>query len=180
MTILALLLSPLLALQGVGDTVIAVKNNDPDTWTLEYPRIVQPYVLDYRRCLTGQMRRVTGEANFETQHASDIPACEKEFEQAVADSTRVLSGRERYEDWTPATVRTLFVRMGAIHVARGADLDNQFRLRIQRAARARANYDDEKPRGLVLELHDASVVKARTDATASAAEAAIKDDDAKD
>ena len=70
----------------------------------------------------------------------------------------------------------MFEHVGRIHIARGADLDNQFTY-IQRMAHVnQEQYEAEKPKGLVIELHDASVIKARTDATAAAAEAARERD----
>ena len=178
MSLLPLLFAPLLSLQGVGDAVVAIENDTPETWTVEYPRLIQPYVADYRRCLVGQNRRVTGEADFERQHRADLPACEAAFDKALTASNAALAGRENYTDFTAQDVRDVFEHIGRIHIARGADLDNQFRLRLQRAARARAEYEDTKPPTLVLELLDASVVKARTDATAASAEAAMENDDA--
>lgn len=175
MTSISLILAPLMALQSVGSAPVAIENDAPETWTLEYPRVIQPYVADYRRCLTGQMRRVTGEANFETQHRSDVEKCTGDFEQAMEDPNRVLVGRGEYADLTPTDVREIFEHVGRIHIARGADLDNQFTY-IQRMMRVhQEQYDNERPKGLVLELHDASVVKARTDATAAAAEAAYEE-----
>lgn len=174
MTVLALTLAPLLALQAAGASPVAVKNDAPETWTLEYPRIIQPYVADYRRCLTGQMRTVSGVANFEEQHRSDIDACRDQSVEAEKAANAVLAGRSDYADMTPSDVHEVFEHIGRIHIARGADLDNQFTY-IQRSMQAaRDQYEAEKPKGLVLELRDASVVKARTDATAAAAEAAYQ------
>lgn len=172
MTSLSLILAPMLALQGAGQTAIAVENDAPETWTLEYPRLIQPYVEDYRRCLTSQMRRVSGEANFEMQHRSDVPACADEYEDAQASANSALAGRNEYTDFTPTDVREIFAHLNRIHIARGADLDSQFTFLLRRGELAREEYEAERPKGLVLELHDASVVKARTDATAAAAEAA--------
>lgn len=174
MTSLTLILTPLLALQGVGQAPVALENDAPETWTLEYPRIIQPFIEDYRRCLTGQMRRVTGQADFEDQHRSDVNTCSKEFEEAQAGANRVLSGRGDYQEYSPADIREVFEHLGRIHIARGADLDNQFTYILRRSQELRDDYEAERPKGLVLELRDASVVKARTDATAAAAEADMK------
>ena len=73
MTSLTLLIAPLIALQGVGQAPVAIENDAPETWTLEYPRLIQPFVADYRRCLAVQMRTVRGKADFEAQHRSDLP-----------------------------------------------------------------------------------------------------------
>lgn len=179
MNSLSLILAPMLMLQGVGQAPVAIKNDAPETWTLEYPRLIQPFVDDYRRCLAGQMRRVTGNADFELQHRSDLPSCEQVSIEAQAAATAALAAREGYSDYTADDVREIFEHAGRIHIARGADLDQQFTFVFQRSEAAREEYDEDNPRGLVLELYDASVVKARTDATAAAAEAAYQDREAR-
>jgi len=172
MNSLTFIIAPLIALQGVGQAPAAVENDAPETWTLEYPRIIQPFVEDYRRCLTGQMRFFSGEANFEMQHRSDVPECADELEEAQGAANLVLSRRGDYSDYTPDDIREVFEHLHRIHIARGADLDGQFTYWLRRSEIAYNTYQAERPKGLVLELHDASVVKARTDATAAAAEAA--------
>ena len=172
MTSLSLLIAPMIALQGVGQAPVAIENDAPETWTLEYPRLIQPFVEDYRRCLTGRMRRVTGEADFEVQHRADVPGCEEVSTEAQAAAVATLASRSEYSDYTADDVREIFEHAGRIHIARGADLDQQFTFTLSRMQETREEYDESKPRGLVLELRDASVVKARTDATAAAAEAA--------
>jgi hypothetical protein len=47
--LLAPFLAPSLALQSVGEAVVAVKNDNPETWSVEYPRLIQPFVAHYRR-----------------------------------------------------------------------------------------------------------------------------------
>lgn len=172
MTSLALMLSPLFALQSVGQTTIAIENDNPETWTLEYPRIVQPYVQDYRRCLVGGDRRVTGQPDFEVQHRSDVPRCLEVREEAEANANEVLANRTGFDSFPPDEVNRIFDLIGRIHIARGADLDQQFTQRLQASEQARAQYDDERPRGLVVELLDGSVVRSRMEASAEAAEAA--------
>ncbi|BDI59851.1 hypothetical protein [Qipengyuania nanhaisediminis] len=172
MTSLILLLAPLFTLQGVGEAPTAIENDAPETWTLEYPRLIQPYVADYRRCLTGQMHRVTGEANFEMQHRADVPHCEEVSRKAQASANAALARSGNFPGYTEADVREIFEHVGRIHIARGADLDQQFTFFVRRRQAARDEFEANRPRGLVLELHDASVVKARTDATAAAAVAA--------
>jgi hypothetical protein len=161
------ILASLLALQAVGEAAIAIKNDNPETWTVEYPRLIQPYVQDYRRCLKVTNRTVTGVANFEAQHAADLPRCAERRAKAVADSNAELAGAKTA--MTPEEVEQLFTNIGRIHIARGADLDKQFRQRMAGAEAASDNYQATRPKGLVIELRDASVVKARTDASAAAA-----------
>lgn len=164
-----MILASLLALQAAGEAVVAIKNDAPETWTVEYPQRIQPFVQDYRRCLVVTNRRVTGVANFEEQHRADLPRCLKVSETAQAEANRVLAGRGEAAEFTPDDVREVFDHVGRIHIARGADLDFQFRQRLAGAEAASANYEATRPKGLVIELRDASVVKARTDATAAAA-----------
>lgn len=170
---IAALIAPLLTLQSVGEAVVAIKNDNPETWTVEYPRLIQPYVQDYRRCLKVTNRTVTGIANFEAQHAADLPRCAEQQAKAVADSNAALAGAKTA--MTPQEVEQLFANIGRIHIARGADLDKQFRQRMAGAEAASDAYETNRPKGLVIELRDASVVKARTDASAAAAAEKDKD-----
>ncbi|GAB4482947.1 MAG: hypothetical protein OHK0018_14560 [Erythrobacter tepidarius] len=169
----ATLIAPLLVLQAVGEAVVAVKNDNPETWTVEYPRLIQPFVQDYRRCLKVTNRTVTGIANFEAQHAADLPRCAERRAKAIAESNAALAGAKTA--MSPEEVDQLFTTIGRIHIARGADLDRQFRQRLAGAEAARAAYEAGRPKGLVIELRDASVVKARTDASAAVAAEQDKD-----
>lgn len=180
MTTLALILAPVLALQAVGQTPIAIENDNPETWTLEYPRLIQPYISDYRRCLLAGDRRVTGEADFEVQHRSDLPRCAEERETAIESANAVIANRTGYAQFTPENVAGIFDLIGRIHVARGADLDQQFLQRIRGAEAAQAQYDEDRPTGLVLELRDISVVKSRTDADAGSDEAETEETNVED
>ncbi len=163
MTTLVLALAPLLALQGAAETAVAIPNDAPETWSVEYPRIVAPHVADYRRCLNAVDRRLTGKPDFEPQHRADIPRCEAVSRAAQAEANRVLAGRPGYTEFTPERIAEAFDHIGRIHIARGADLDNQFRMRIEGAERVRDEYERTRPKGLVIELHDASEVKAQID-----------------
>ena len=157
-----------LALQGVGEAVIAIKNDNPETWTVEYPRLIQPYVADYRRCLAVTNRRIAGKADFEAQHSGDVTRCAEVKAKAIAQSNADLAGAKT--TMSPEEVDRLFDNIGKIHVARGRDLDQQFTSRMAGAEAASDAYETTRPKGLVIELRDASVVKARTDASAAAAE----------
>ncbi len=164
--IIAALFAPLLALQSTGEAVVAIKNDNPETWTVEYPRLIQPQVADYRRCLSVTNRNLAGKADFEAQHAADLTRCAERRAKAITESNVLLDGAKT--TLSPAEVDQLFANIGKIHVARGRDLDQQFTSRLA-GAEARSNaYEAARPKGLVIELRDASVVKARTDATAPA------------
>ncbi len=173
--IAATVLAPLLALQASGEAAIAIKNDNPETWTVEYPRLIQPYVAEYRRCLAISDRRIAGKADLEAQHASDVTRCATVRATAIAQSNEVLSGAKT--TLSPEAVNTLFDNIGKIHVARGRDLDQQFTSRLAGAAAATEAYEANKPKGLVIELRDASVVKARTDLLAPATTAPRQDKD---
>jgi hypothetical protein len=162
-------LALVIGLQSVPQTVVAVKNDDPETWVVEYPRLIQPFVQEYRQCLNVSDRRVTGEANFEVQHRADVPRCEEVKATVIARSNAAMAGAKSAIG--PEEVDQLFANIGLIHVARGRDLDDQFKQRIAAAAAAQAQYENERPRGLVLELHDASVVKSRAELQGAAAPA---------
>lgn len=171
--IVAAFLAPLLALQSTGEAALAVKNDNPETWTVEYPLLIKPYVADYRRCLAVTNRRIAGKADFESQHAGDVARCIAARTKAVADSNEVLAGAKT--TLSPEEVDRLFDNIGKIHIARGRDLDQQFLMRLAGAEAAGEAYEANKPKGLVIELRDASVVKARTDATAPKANEQDKD-----
>ena len=147
----------------------------PETWSVEYPRLIQPQVADYRRCLVVANRRIAGKADFESQHTADLTRCAERKAAAIAAANEALAGAKT--PMSPQEVEQLFANIGKIHVARGADLDKQFTQRMAGAQTVNDAYEANRPKGLVIELHDASVIKARTDASAAAAAAANKDKD---
>lgn len=167
MTSLTLAFAPLFALQTLGSAPVAIENDNPETWTLEYPRLIQPFVEDYRRCLTVQIRSVNGVANFEEQHRASVPNCTEERAEAEASANGIIAGRTGYDEFGPDQVRVIFDRIGLIHIARGADLDSQFMARQARASARVEEYHQERPEGFVLELRDASVVQDRLEAGAA-------------
>jgi hypothetical protein len=170
---LATLIASLIALQATGEAPVAVKNDDPETWSVEYPLLIKPQVASYRRCLALTDRRIAGKADFEAQHAGDVTRCTKAREAAITEANAALAGAKT--TLPPEEVDLLFTNIGRIHVARGRDLDLQFNARMVGAQAAGEAYEAGRPKGLVIELRDASVVKARTDA--AAATAAEKDKD---
>lgn len=164
--IFSALVAPALAVQAMGEAASAIRNDNPETWSVEYPRLIQPQVSDYRRCLTVTDRRIAGKADFEAQHAADLARCADRREANIAAANAALGGAAT--TLSPDEVARLFDAIGRIHVARGRDLDQQFTSRMTGAASATEAYDANRPKGLVIELRDASVVKARTDASAAA------------
>jgi len=172
LTSLAFALSVPLSLQGVGEAVTAIKNDDPETWTVEYPRIIRPFVVEYRQCLNVSDRRVTGSADFEAQHRTDIPRCVEQRAKSLASAKAEMVGAK--SQLSDAQLAAVFDTVGFIHVARGRDLDDQFKQRLAASERAKAQYQKDKPKGLVLELHDGSVVKSRAEIEGQAVSATEK------
>ncbi|MEP0189324.1 MAG: hypothetical protein ABJP70_03405 [Erythrobacter sp.] len=159
---LSLLLAPALAIQSTGNTVRAIKNDDPETWVVEYPRLIQPYVAEYRRCLTSQHRYIRGVADFEAQAREDVPRClEVRVEMVATSNAEFTQAKTRL---SVQDVEQLFENISLIHIARGRDLDQQFTIRVASSQNPGADYDPEKPMPLVIEMQDASVIKAAVDA----------------
>ncbi len=150
-----------MSLQGATETAIAIKNDNPETWVVEYPRIIRPYVVQYRTCLNVANRLVTGEPDFEIQHRADIPRCTEQEADAKASALEAMRGAKTAI--SAEEVDLLFRNIGLIHIARGRDLDDQFIQRLRGAERARDTYEENKPKGLVIEMRDASVVKSRAE-----------------
>ncbi|MEM6909565.1 MAG: hypothetical protein AAF494_12895 [Pseudomonadota bacterium] len=161
------IIAPLLALQALGEDAVAIKNDNPETWTVEYPRVIRPFVVEYRQCLNVSNRVVTGEADFEEQHRADLPRCAEAAQRLIGESNSAMDGAKT--TISPAEVSQLFANIGQIHIARGRDLDQQFTRRLSAAARAEDSYEATKPEGLIIELRDASVVKAAVEQASSLA-----------
>lgn len=152
-------LALVIGIQSSGDALTAVLNDDPETWSVEYPRLIQPYVTEYRGCLGFTIRYIKGVADFEAQHRGDIPRCEEERAEAIAASKAEMEGAK-----TPMSVdeiERLFHAIGQIHIQRGRDLDQQFAMRIEAAEERAAKEPPPRPKPIVIDLPDPSVVKTR-------------------
>lgn len=130
-------------LQASGTSVYAPKPEDPETWVLEYPVVIAPYIDDYYGCLRSRGHSAPAEADpvFEDQHRAHIPLCMKQLEKALMASNEVLSGRETYAEYTPERIAATFKTIEYIHVERGRDIDNRLRLHLNQYARYDAAYD---------------------------------------
>ena len=148
-----------MGLQANNQSLIAVINENPETWTVEYPRLIQPFVADYRGCLSFTIRYITGVPDFEAQHRSDVPRCAEVRTKAVADSRNALADAKTKLD--DEQIEELFAAIGSIHIQRGRDLDEQFTIRIAAAEQAAAEGPPPRPAPLVIDLPDPSVVKSR-------------------
>lgn len=149
-----------MSLQGAAESAVAIKNDDPETWTVEYPRLIQPQVIAYRNCLSTSNKIVRGQADFELQHRSDIPRCAEVAEGAKAEASQIMVGAKTKIN--AEELDQLFQNIGRIHIARGRDLDDQFSLRLQRSAAAKKEYSDNRPEGRIL---DRSITEAKAEET---------------
>ena len=161
LTLLATAVLAPLSLQAGIVNPEAIRNDAPETWIVEYPRIIRPFVVRYRTCLSTSDRRVTGTPDFEQQHRKDIPRCAKQRKAAMDASAAEMVGAK--SALNAQQLNAVFETVGLIHVARGRDMDDQFKQRVAASDRAKAQYDEERAKGLILELHDASVVKSRSE-----------------
>ncbi len=156
----------LLAMQEAGDLVTAPKPEDPETWVLEYPAVIAPYIDDYYGCLRsrGHTSSAVEDPMFENQHRAHIPLCVKRLEKAQAASNAVLDGRKGYAEYTPERIAATFKTIEFIHVARGRDIDNRLRLHLDQYAtydRAYQQTPEEAGRG---QTRDATVPEASEEA----------------
>lgn len=113
---------------GILDT--AAPGDQPESWVIEYDIAMIPYLEDYRRCLNYGHRVASGAADFEAQHRSDIPRCQKVADKAIAKSNEAIERRGRSELMTPEMVARAFAYQGTIHIGRGRNIDQQFTRRV--------------------------------------------------
>lgn len=129
-------------LQASGQTVVAPKPNDPETWILEYPVVIAPYINDYYGCLRSRGHSAPSQTDpvFEEQHRGHILLCTKQLENAVTASNAALKGKASARIYDPERVAATFKSIDFIHVARGRDLDNRLRLHLDQYATYDAAY----------------------------------------
>jgi len=121
----------LMTLQASSEIPKSVKQEQPKTWTLEYPIIISPHIETYRGCLNSGVRVIGSKVNFEVQHRSDIPRCSEIESKAVAASIAKLVTPKRTTEIATAQVTTVFDTIRLIHIERGRDLDEHIRLRLE-------------------------------------------------
>ena len=138
-----------LALQSAEEGVVAVRPNDPQTWVLEYPVIIRPLVREYYDCLQSGLKVIDGKRDFESQHQADIPRCEEQGEELLAEAKAIVASSKRPGQATDAELDKVFETLRQIHVARGKDIDMQVAMRLVE----RTNYQEvevnEEPTGEV-------------------------------
>lgn len=122
----------LLALQTTGETAVAVLPDDPETWVVEYPRIIEDDVDAYYGCLRSRNVSVGNEDGgvFEVQHRAHVPMCAQQLEKSVNSAVALLEGRKHYEAFTPQKIAAVFKTLEYIHISRGRDLDDRLRLHL--------------------------------------------------
>ena len=124
-----------LSLQSVDQGVVAVRPEDPQTWTLEYPVIIRPLVREYYNCLQSGVKIIDGKSDFESQHRADIPRCAKRGEQLLADAKMIIARSKRPGQASDAELENVFETLRQIHIERGRDIDEQFAMRLKDSAR---------------------------------------------
>ena len=126
-TILALAVS----LQSASEVGTAVKNEAPQTWTVEYPRAISPYVAKYYDCLKSREVVMHGATDFETQHRLAVPKCATVRAVAAKDANALLARRAKPDEDGSYEVAVTLNTIEMIHIARGKDLDKQMALMAQ-------------------------------------------------
>ena len=120
-----------LAMQNTGESVVAVHPKIPQTWTLEYPVVIRPYVRDYYHCLQQGLKKIDGETTFESQHRLDIPRCDEDAAELVEQSKARIARSKQPDLFSDAEVEMVFETIRQIHIARGRDIDAQIAMRVQ-------------------------------------------------
>jgi hypothetical protein len=120
-----------LAMQDAGQGVVAIRPDAPQTWALEYPIIIRPYVTDYYDCLKLGTKYIDGKSDFEGQHRLDIPRCAKKGDRLLADAKARIARSKKPDQMTDQEVDMVFETIRQIHIARGRDIDLQVAMRLE-------------------------------------------------
>ena len=146
MTQLYIALAPLLAMHSAAsDSVLGGSEYTiaPERWEVSYDIAIQPYLEDYRRCLSRTHLIFNGEPNVEEQHRSALPRCAEVRAESIAKSNAALERRGRSDEMPPSEVERTFDVTGQIHIARGRNLDERFQLQMRAAEARRRQYEAE-------------------------------------
>jgi len=109
--------------QQSSQNVTALYPEDRETWVLEYPAVIAPYVEDYYSCLKGGSYVIGSGRGFETQYRGDIPRCAKKAAGYEQDATKRLATSASGRNMAPGDVAQIFETVRRVHVARGRSLD---------------------------------------------------------
>ena len=108
-----------------SQAAIAEYPEQPKTWTIEYPFVIDASVAGYYNCLQSE-EVIAGEGyTFEGQHRKAVESCEKKGKQAQKDANAILAKSGRYPAMTPEKVTLVFETLRKIHIERGRDIDVQ-------------------------------------------------------
>ena len=130
-------------LQSTGEVAVAIQPDNPETWVVEYPTVISPFVDDYYNCLKsgGHVLEtlvqfsighvVDGNTFFEEQHRRDIPRCSKLKADGIEQSQAVLERLGRTDEFGAEQITKTFDTIDVIHVARARDLDGHLRMGAQ-------------------------------------------------
>ncbi len=118
-------------LQSTGEVAVAIQPDNPETWVVEYPTVISPFVDDYYNCLKSGGHIVDGNTFFEEQHRRDIPRCSKLKADGIEQSQAVLERLGRTDEFGAEQVTKTFDTIDVIHVARARDLDGHLRMGAQ-------------------------------------------------
>lgn len=123
----------ILSLQLSGQGVYVPEPDNPETWVIEYPRIIQEDIAAYYGCLRSRGVSASGTdlPEFEDQHRAHIPLCAKQFQKSLTSANATLSGRKHYAAYTPERIEATLKSISYIHIRRGRDLDNRLRLHLK-------------------------------------------------
>ena len=113
----------------------------PETWELSYDVAMSPYVDDYKKCLGYGDQRYNGTPNIEQQHRADVPRCAKVREKAIVESNAAVARRGRTATMPPEAVEEAFKVLGYIHIQRGRNFDDQYKLQQRAAEERRRQYE---------------------------------------
>lgn len=119
------LLASLLIAQQSAQAVVSEFPDQPKTWTIDYPFLIDDYVADYFNCLQSQEVFSGREHTFEGEHRKAVTTCAKRGERAEKQANALLAETGRHPDMTPEKVAEVFVTLRTIHIERGRDLDAQ-------------------------------------------------------
>ena len=128
--ILSSIAAVLLVAQQAEDRVHAVYPDDPETWTLEYPSLIGPFVEDYYSCLKGGSYHIGDGRGFAEQYRLDIPRCAKLAQRLERRANERIAERGRGRETPPEAVSAIFDQVRSIHLARGRDLDRTIATRL--------------------------------------------------
>lgn len=156
---IGLVLASVLFAQETGAAIVAVKPEDPTTWSLEYPALIEPYIADYYNCLKSRELFVGDGITFEIQHRDAIPQCTKMEVRSFAAANAALAKRGRSGSATPQDVAGFFETIRKIHIARGKDLDVQLAMGLggdpyQAQGMGPANEETQRVKVLMLDRND--------------------------